>query len=228
MNAGHGMPLAPVTRINYGPASTRPNHQSNSNVAPPPQQQGNMNAGRGMLPAQGQASTRPNRQSNSNVAPPPQQQGNIDAGRGVDPAPPRTRKRRKSRSPPGTFNAENCYFPTLQGAHQLIDYLTIPHGSNNNDPGIDPPPVHGVLGSWPYQYPADMEPDPNNPTDDGLLNLARRVFRERRRLSSEPGLVALPNETVTDIRDRLCGREAPRKPLRAKVNSEAKQKKGKK
>jgi hypothetical protein len=58
--------------------------------------------------------------------------------------------------------------------------------------------------------------------------LARRVFRERRRLSSEPGLVALPNETVTDIRDRLCGREAPRKPMRAKVNSEAKQKKGKK
>jgi hypothetical protein len=227
MNIGHDMLPASIGGFGYGQAPTEPDYQSNYNPALPPQQQWNMNTGRSMHPApadgvgHGQALTRPNHQSNYNVAPPQQQQENLNAGQDIHPTPPSIRKGGESRSssPPGTFNAATCSFPSIRGVYRLLrEYLSIPHGSDKHDPGIEPPPPCGVLGSWPYQYPANMRPDPNDPEDHGLHRLARRVFEERNALSKLPGLVMWPSESVEEIRQGLCGIAVSRAPKRAKVN----------
>lgn len=35
------------------------------------------------------------------------------------------------------------------------------------------------MGTWPYQYPAPMHPDANDPSDPGLHGLARQVVQRR-------------------------------------------------
>lgn len=64
------------------------------------------------------------------------------------------------------------------------------------------------MGTWPYQYPASMQPDANDPRDPGLHRMAREVVQRRVVYNSERSMGvrgARVDLDVGEVRRRLGG-----------------------
>jgi hypothetical protein len=226
--AGHGTTSAPRGDLGYSQSSSSISnlHQSSNNndslssigTARSTEHGMASAAGSGIGQSRSPNPTQPPHQNNihNNLLPP--QVAARNAEHGTTPTLPDVNQHSGSSTPgPRSPNLsdENAHqrpvqpseYPTLQGPHTLIDYLSIPHGSRYGDAGIDPPPLRGVHGTWPFRYPMAMVPDPNDPRDVGLYNLAREVVEARTTRAREHVFLSTDRaiESLEGIRRALGG-----------------------